>query len=223
MSHRVGWRVTIAGLVEAGPEGREAVSGAVNELIEHGYLTRSQAQGEGGRFGPVEYELADPAANGFAASGETADGFAASGESAPKNTIKKEHHEKNTMTRGTRIPEPFLVDEQMRVWAQSEAPSVDLIVETKNFADHWATQSGSRGVKLDWVRVWQTWMRRQHGWNVAKGWKPEAQVRDVTVQQAAEQKARWCAARGITVEKWDSMSSAEQRVFASQHERKVSA
>lgn len=61
LSHRAGWRVNVAALVAANPEGRDAIRGAVLELEAHGYLARTQnVDGESGKFGGVEYVLSDP-------------------------------------------------------------------------------------------------------------------------------------------------------------------
>ncbi|MGP5050184.1 hypothetical protein ACTXI9_01620 [Brachybacterium alimentarium] len=60
-SHRAGWRVNVAALVDANPEGRDAIRGAILELETHGYLTRTQnVDDESGKFGGVEYVLTDP-------------------------------------------------------------------------------------------------------------------------------------------------------------------
>jgi hypothetical protein len=116
MSHRVGWRVTVAGLVKTGPEGRDAIATALGELIRAGYLIRSQSRKDGGTFAEVEYELQDPAnlpatANGFPGSGdddsegpaeelstgptapwETVDGSAVSGSPAHGESAPIEEH-----------------------------------------------------------------------------------------------------------------------------------
>lgn len=62
LSHRAGWRVSVASLAAANPEGRDAIRSALTELLEHGYLIRSgdQEHREDGTFGSYEYELADP-------------------------------------------------------------------------------------------------------------------------------------------------------------------
>ncbi|MBD8477600.1 hypothetical protein [Microbacterium sp. CFBP 8794] len=104
MSHRVGWRVSISGLQEAGVEGRDAIKSGLVELKNHGYLVVAQGRGERGRFEEVEYELHDPAtgdglsahggtADGLSADGSPADGSTASGKSAAyKNTSPLEDH-----------------------------------------------------------------------------------------------------------------------------------
>lgn len=110
MTHRVGWRVSIASLQKAGPEGRDALRAAVLELVEVGYLRLSQGRGARGRFNEIEYELCDPFTadgkpdtGGFADIGEpdtggstddgpADDGPADVGESATKKNISSEHH-----------------------------------------------------------------------------------------------------------------------------------
>jgi hypothetical protein len=60
MSHTPGWEVTIESLMEAGPEGRSALRGAIVELETAGYLTRHRRRDSGGRLGGTDYMLADP-------------------------------------------------------------------------------------------------------------------------------------------------------------------
>ncbi|WP_232499278.1 hypothetical protein [Agromyces humatus] len=104
MTHKVGWRVSIASLQKAGPEGRDALRGAVSELVDVGYLRLSQGRGERGRFNEIEYELCDPFTavgkpdtGGFTDSGEsdtggfTDNGAADVGESDTKKNISPEH------------------------------------------------------------------------------------------------------------------------------------
>lgn len=110
MTHRVGWRVSIASLQKAGPEGRDALRAAVSELVAVGYLRLSQGRGERGRFNEIEYELCDPFTadgksdtggftdigvsdtGGFTDDGPADDGPADIGESATKKNISPEHH-----------------------------------------------------------------------------------------------------------------------------------
>lgn len=61
--------------------------------------------------------------------------------------------------RGSRVPEPFIITDDMRSWAATETPLVDLDKKTLAFVDYWASVPGSKGVKLDWVRTWKNDMR----------------------------------------------------------------
>lgn len=53
-----------------------------------------------------------------------------------------------------RCPESFEVTEEMRAWASSETPGVDLDFETKAMLDHEYDKPRS-----DWAAAWRNWMR----------------------------------------------------------------
>ena len=62
--------------------------------------------------------------------------------------------------RGTRIPDPFIVTDDMVTWAETELPRFDWTRETVRFKDHWLAAAGAKGVKQDWPATWRNWMRR---------------------------------------------------------------
>lgn len=62
---------------------------------------------------------------------------------------------------GTRISDDFEITDEMRDWAAENTPHVDIDWHTQKFIDHFASQSGQRGVKSDWVRTWKNWMRTE--------------------------------------------------------------
>lgn len=59
MTHSVGWEITVESLVENGPEGRDAIRGAISELESAGYLTR-QTTRSGGKFSGTDYMIQEP-------------------------------------------------------------------------------------------------------------------------------------------------------------------
>lgn len=61
--------------------------------------------------------------------------------------------------KGTRIPIPFHVTEDMLKWATEKAPDVDLDAATEEFVDYWRGVGGQRGTKLDWIATWRNRMR----------------------------------------------------------------
>lgn len=78
----------------------------------------------------------------------------------------------HTRTRGTRIPDDFPVTEPMREYATryateaSSLPVTDLFAswldrQHLDFVDYWHEKPGQAGVKVDWLRAWQRWMRKQ--------------------------------------------------------------
>lgn len=62
---------------------------------------------------------------------------------------------------GTRISDDFTIDDEMRAWAAENTPHVDIDWHTQKFIDHFASQSGQRGVKTQWGRTWKNWMRTE--------------------------------------------------------------
>ena len=64
--------------------------------------------------------------------------------------------------RGTRIPENFAIDDDMRKWlADSNLTHLDAQAITVEFVDYWVGVAGVKGVKLDWVATWRNWIRRK--------------------------------------------------------------
>lgn len=114
MTHRAGWHITIASLQKAGPEGRDAIRGAVQELVRRGYLVRRQTQGESGRFNEIEYEISDPSTavgfsdtGGLTDDGSPDDGSPDVGESATKNTSTQKTIQSENHQGGASAPSPF--------------------------------------------------------------------------------------------------------------------
>lgn len=61
MTHTVGWEITVESLVENGPEGRDAIRGAISELEAAGYLTRTTTRSSG-KFAGTDYMIQEPLA-----------------------------------------------------------------------------------------------------------------------------------------------------------------
>lgn len=51
------WKYSVNGLASLFSDGRDAVNGAINELIEHGYITRTRITNELGAFGGYQYDI----------------------------------------------------------------------------------------------------------------------------------------------------------------------
>jgi hypothetical protein len=58
-THQDGWQVTIADLVRAGPDGRDAVRTGLMELEKHGYLIRERLRRANGTLGSATYCITD--------------------------------------------------------------------------------------------------------------------------------------------------------------------
>ncbi|MFF4836965.1 hypothetical protein [Streptomyces sp. NPDC001315] len=83
-THRAGWHVTVADLVRAGPDGRDAVRGGLTELQRHGYLIREQLRHDDGTLREIVYSITDrPAPADFAAAAGSVFASAPAGEAPP--------------------------------------------------------------------------------------------------------------------------------------------
>ena len=79
-------------------------------------------------------------------------------EPEPSNTLslRSSVERPRSKKRGAKFcPDDFEVTAEMRQWAQTEAPSVDLAAQTSAFRD-WEFKDA----KTDWGRAWKSWIRR---------------------------------------------------------------
>ena len=77
------------------------------------------------------------------------DGDVSGGDKAPRK-------------RGSRIPEDFAIDDDMRQWLKdNNFGHLDAQAITVEFVDYWVGVAGVKGVKLDWVATWRNWIRRK--------------------------------------------------------------
>jgi hypothetical protein len=83
---------------------------------------------------------------------------ASDGTGTSKETAKPKSDQK----RGTRIPLPFVVTDDMEDWAKRKAPlaHAELEYQTEQFVDYWKARTGQISFKLDWPATWMSWMRK---------------------------------------------------------------
>lgn len=99
----------------------------------------------------------------------------------PEPDIGKEEPNGSSKRRGTRLPDEWMPDQ---AFARQEGLSgADCEREADKFRDHWRSQPGQRGVKLDWAATWRNWVRnatksapRQRP---ATDWRDEPEYRNV--------------------------------------------
>lgn len=63
-------------------------------------------------------------------------------------------------SRGSRLPDDFTVTDEMRSWAREHAPLCGT-TDHEAFCDYWCSVPGAKGRKIDWVKTWRNWMRRE--------------------------------------------------------------
>lgn len=106
------------------------------------------------------------------------------------DTIKiKETLSSVSKTRGSRLPDDFICDQE---FAMSEGlTAFQAEREAMQFRDYWIQQPGQKGVKLDWPATWRTWVRnstqRRPPQNSAY---PQKQNKPRTVGEAAIERIR---------------------------------
>ena len=61
--------------------------------------------------------------------------------------------------KGTRIPEPFIVDEAMKDWAVDRGFTAEWCMQqTERFINYWTAKPGKDGTKSDWRATWRNWI-----------------------------------------------------------------
>lgn len=100
LSHRVGWRITLASLAKQNPEGRDAITSAIKELEEYGYMKRRRTHDERGKFAGFDYILTSAPFSenphmyaDYPNTGEPNTGEPNTGNPPPKKTISQEEQE----------------------------------------------------------------------------------------------------------------------------------
>lgn len=64
--------------------------------------------------------------------------------------------------RGTRIPQPFVIDEVMREWAISEGMEPAWVRHhTTRFENYYLAKTGKDATKLDWRACWRNWLLKE--------------------------------------------------------------
>lgn len=86
-------------------------------------------------------------------------------QSKEKEVISKKEEEKSvaeaappTPKRGTRIPDVFLLTSEMKAWGKERRPSLDLVLETEKFVNHFRSLTGRTATKMDWRLTWNNWI-----------------------------------------------------------------
>jgi hypothetical protein len=109
-----------------------------------------------------------------------------------------------TRKRAHRLPEDWTVSEEMRAWARKHTPLVGR-VESEQFIDYWHAESGAKARKVDWVKAWQVWMRREQK---SAERRPGSHLRSVQTQQQPQLPADPDAALADLIARADAAEAA---------------
>ncbi|MGH3998919.1 MAG: helix-turn-helix domain-containing protein, partial [Pseudonocardiaceae bacterium] len=151
-SHEDGFGCSVAAIVAATKEGRDAVSAGLKELERYGYLTRTQERDpETGRLLPADYQVTDMPTeesplteNPFTGSTRenaakpqvgTVDGFSVNGKSAPKNTTSKNTTKNTTPSLPPKLSLVVPADSREGKGSEVSGPGVDVMLSAARADD----------------------------------------------------------------------------------------
>lgn len=91
------------------------------------------------------------------------------------NQIEKEEPDGSSKKRGTRLSQDWTLPDEWRAYAVGKGfQDRQIALEAEKFKNHWTSQPGQRGVKVDWLATWRNWILNS-GSNLGKS--PLAQTR----------------------------------------------
>jgi len=80
----------------------------------------------------------------------------------PWNDNREMGMAKSKAKKGTRVPDPFPITDDLRRWFREKfgwVPRRVAMEEHEQFLDYWRSKSGVAASKLDWPATWRNWMR----------------------------------------------------------------
>ena len=90
----------------------------------------------------------------------------------------RESREEEEGPRGPHLlPAGFAPTPDMRTWAATHTPAVDVTLATSEFIDYWTRE---RKRKKDWPATWRNHMKRQQGFAERNGWRPPTAAPRIT-------------------------------------------
>lgn len=132
-------------------EGREY--GLIPSFSEHQRIGGKEAEG------PEKYPAPNREATGKKR-GSTREATGIAGREG-KGREEEGKGERQQRSLGSRLPADWQPSELLTAWAGKERPDLDLKATIANFKDHWASASGSKGVKCDWEATFRKWVRSE--------------------------------------------------------------
>lgn len=151
-------KAVLAGLFEM----VDARTARVHDYLEH-QDSADQAAARKARSQKAAAARWNAPSNADSNAPSNADGNAYS--NAPSNAEKRRGEKRrdrahSAPTRGTRLPDGWLPDDAVRQAMAAEFPGLDFRAEHAKFSDHWKSQPGQKGVKVDWDATWRNWIRK---------------------------------------------------------------
>lgn len=173
LSHAPGWRMTAESMAKANGCGRDAIRAALNELVEFGYLSRSQERerNDKGQLTDYTYTTQNPTSENPTLDFPTLEKPTLENPQHKKNIKKKLNNylsdttKANTTNRGTRLTPEWQPSHDLKTWTATHRPDLNIEAIRDEFVDYWIAQPGQRGVKTNWDATWRNWVRRSRNGN----------------------------------------------------------
>ena len=94
-------------------------------------------------------------------------------------TEKKEQRQRKPQKRGSRLPSDWQPSDELKTWAMTERPDLDIQRVIDSFTDYWWAKPGQAGCKLDWDATFRNWVRNE---------KTRPRNRDATVRETNDER-----------------------------------
>ncbi|MBM3091595.1 DUF1376 domain-containing protein [Ensifer sp. T173] len=98
------------------------------------------------------------------ADGSFAEKLTTNHQPATTNQIEKEEPDGSSKKRGSRLSQDWALPDDWRAYAAGKGlQDRQIALEAEKFKNHWISQPGQRGVKVDWLATWRNWIINSGG------------------------------------------------------------
>ena len=174
------WEVSVASLVNAtsgsirqsgGHTKRDGVKVLIGELIDAGYMTKSEKpkHGETGCFEGYDYVVCEvPSPDNPSMADQPSPDWPSPAEPSPANptqvstdVLVRTEKAGSIDARGSRLPADWEPNEHYIEFCRQERPDLNVRDVAGQFRDYWISQPGVKGRKTNWLATWRFWVRNQ--------------------------------------------------------------
>ena len=169
MSHRPGWNMSLRSLAYANSVGRDRIKRIIDELIEAGYLERSEKQGKDdkGRMKSFDYTTKSPEwTQKWTQNPDTDNPSTDKPDTEDRSTKKtipiEEQDLKKTIPKKAMTADDYQPSEELLAELATKFPLVGLDIELEKFRDHHM----AKGSKFSlWDRAFRKWVSQASQWS----------------------------------------------------------
>lgn len=181
LSHRPGWKITQENLAKANNVGRDAVRTMINELVDSGYLKRSEKRqrNSAGHLTGYDYVTCDPMLDEPTLAEPT---LAEPTQVDPthKKTISKNTISKKTKERVRSLPDDWKPKETL--FLDDRYSVLDIDSEAESFRN-WCLANGKK--YADWDAAFRNWLKKGLDFHAKRNYK------EVERDRAREELDEW--------------------------------